>query len=735
MPINHASSASHTPDIPSSPGPDGTGKRGLLSKATSGMAAAGAAGAGVAGAAVVSQAADPALESAYQNFESILANSLTSLAGGDGDSGGQKSRQTNSQASQMASPADGQTADPSSPDAQPAPDAVNPYKTLLDNGNGKNPFAVASAANQAHQMGFSSDVTWNSGTLSDSQLQIVSVLDRHKDQCPLSWNSLQDKINDSSTPPDLKAALQGLQNDPQLFYAIGSQGDGKCGGKIKAGDLSDFSANHSQVASYKEQQATSYENNYIPSDGSSNGQPQTMTENDAMRELYRYSDNLPKNLSIADFKQIVDGDSKTGKTPPQVVAAAKYFVDHPDQWKQLFGGNVDQVHTSDFLQVASSSMHMTQDELNTLDTINKNQNAFFGSGDLTRDKLSKMADDKSLDPKVKQAASQLLNDPLLFGVLNNSITGYKTHHGFFNMGGGHTVDSGNISNNDFNHFYSTMSSANRTVEKPVTHTPKTAADQAAVQDMMAGIDDQPEIKTPKHNGGALMHGLEDALSVYSKVMDWGATALGALSFIPGIGELADAGSAVLEGESQVANIARTVISGGNLKQALEEAGLSMAAQAVGDIAGPEAKIAMRDGLTKTLLEKAATAGLNVPLATAQYAAVGAMNNMKAKLEGAPTQGPFSFMQSLEEGGINNLGEAIDSIGGREAKFEKMSDGLVKKGLEKATTQVVNAPLSAAKSYADSYLNNLQMEVAAGSQPPASPTQTAPTNPSLAAPAA
>lgn len=729
MPINRTSSSSHTPDVPQSPAPEGAGKRGLLSKGTSGAAAAGTAGVAVVGTAAVSQGADSALESAYENFESILANSLTSLAGGDADPNGTPSRKADSQASQMAMPAQGQAGDPASPDSQPASDAVNPYKTLLDNGNGKNAFAVASAASQAHQLGFTSDLSWNSGTLSNTELQIVSVLDRHKDQCPLSWDSLQDKINDSSTPPDLKAALQGLQNDPQLFYAIGSQGDGKCGGKIKAGDLSDFSANHPQVASFKEQQATSYENNYIPSDGSSNGQPQAMTENDAMRELYRYSDNLPKNLSLADFQQIVNGDAKTGKTPPQVIAAAKYFVDHPDQWKQLFGGN-DQVHTSDFLQAASSSMHMTQDELNTLDTINKNQNAFFGSGDLTRDKLSSMVNDKSLDPKVKKAASQLLNDPLLFGVLNNSITGYKTHHGFFNMGGGHTVDSGNISNNDFTHFYDNMSSANRTVEKPVTHTPKTAADQAAVLDMMAGIDDQPEIKTPKHNGGALMHGLEDALSVYSKVMDWGATALSALSFIPGIGELADAGSAVLEGESQVANIARTVISGGNLKQALEEAGLSMAAQAVGDIAGPEAKLAMRDGLTKTLLEKAATAGLNVPLATAQYAAVGAMNNMKAKLEGVPTQGPFSFMQSLEEGGINNLGEAIDSIGGREAKFEKMSDGLMKKGLEKVATQAVNAPLSAAKSYADSYLSNLQMEVAAGSQPTVSSTQTAATNTSV-----
>jgi len=732
MPLSHTSSSNRTSELPTSPAPDGTTKRRLPGQGLLGSGAAGAAAGGAAfvGAGVGGQVSDPVLQNVYTELEKMLSNSLGTLVGSDTESDDKKSRGQDSQAAQP----NGQV--PADPSANPQGDSNAAYKALLDNiasGHGGGVFGGLSAQKiMENAPPGSSNLTWNSGTLSNTELQIVSVLDRHKDQCPLSWGSLQDKANDPSTPPDLKAAIQGLQNDPQLFYAIGSQGDGRCGGKIKAGDLSSFSANHPQVASFKEDQASSYEENYIPSDATGNVQPSEMTESDAMRELYRYSDNLPKNLGLADFKQIVDGDAKTGKTPPQVIAAAKYFIDHPDQWKQVSGGN-DEMSTADFLQAASSSMHMTQDELNTLDTINKNQKAFFGDGDLTRDKLTSMVNDKSLDPKVKQAASQLLSDPLLFGVLNNSITGYKTHHGFFNFGGGHTVDSGNISNDDFKHFYDNMSAANRTVQKPVTHAPKTAADQDAAADMMMGTADQPNIKTPKHNGGALMHALDEGLKIGSMVLDWGATALGALSFIPGIGELADMGSAVLEGESQAMNIARTVLDGGNLKKALEEAGLSMAAQAVGDIAGPEAKIAMRDGLAKTLIEKAATAGMNMPVQAAQYYAVSAMNNMKSRLEGNPTPGIFNFTQSMAEGGLGSLGEALDGIGGHKVKFDSMSDGIAKKVMEKATTATVNAPLTLAKGYAGSYLGNVQAQVGAGPaqptaepiQPTVVPTQTAP----------
>ncbi|TIN83279.1 MAG: nodulation protein NodX, partial [Mesorhizobium sp.] len=276
---------------------------------------------------------------------------------------------------------------------------------------------------------------------------------------------------------------------------------------------------------------------------------------------------------------------------PQVIAAAQYFLDHPDAWNQLCGGSKGKMHKEDFLQVASSSMSLTQTELNTVEMIKDHQDTFFGSGVLTRDKLAKMKDDKSLDPKVREAASQLLSDPLLFGLLNNSITGYKTHHKFFDFGGGHTVDSGNISKKDFAHFCTNMSSANRNVQQPITHGAQTAEEQNAVADMKMGLMDQPDIKSAKKNGGAVMHVVDSVLKIETKVLDLAATAVGLLSFIPGLGQVADLASMVLEAESQAANLLRTAINGGDMKRALEEAGLNMAAQAIGLIAGPEVKLA------------------------------------------------------------------------------------------------------------------------------------------------
>ncbi|MBM2715364.1 nodulation protein NOLX [Mesorhizobium caraganae] len=480
-------------------------------------------------------------------------------------------------------------------------------------------------------------ITWNGGSLTEPELQIVAVLNRHKDQCPLSWKSLGDKANDPSTPPDLKAAIEGLQQDPELFHAIGSQGDGCCGGKITEKDLSGFSSHHSQIAAFQDRQAQSYTQNYIPSDSTGNPQPSVMTLSDALRELYRYSDNLPKDLSLADFKQIVDGEAKTGKCPPQVIAAAQYFVSHPDAWKQLCGGTTDKVHKEDFLQAASSSMSLTRTELNTLKTINSHQDAFFGRGDLTRDKLASMADDKSLDPKVRQTASQLLSDPLLFGLLNNSITGYTTHSGFFDFGGGHTVDSGDVSKKDFAHFNDSMSSANRTVQQPKTHAPKTAAEQDAASDMMMGRADQPDVKSAKKNGGAFMHAVDSVLKVHSQVLDWAATAVGLLSFIPAIGQVADLASMALASQAQAENLVRTAITGGNMKQALVQAGIGVGAQALSLVAGPEVKLAIKNGLVKKAIEEAATAGINLPVPMAQTYAEGYLNNLQARLAAEPVQ--------------------------------------------------------------------------------------------------
>lgn len=129
----------------------------------------------------------------------------------------------------------------------------------------------------------------------------------------------------------------------------------------------------------------------MASDSPDKTEPTVMTESDAMRELYRYSDYLPKDLNQDAFKQLVEGDSTTKKSPPQVIAAAQYFREHPDQWKAL-AGDKESMSTADFLQKSTSEMHLTAPELKTLDTINSHQEAFFGDGkEVTRDKPTRLS--------------------------------------------------------------------------------------------------------------------------------------------------------------------------------------------------------------------------------------------------------------------------------------------------------------------------------------------------------
>ncbi|APO95025.1 HrpF/NolX family T3SS translocon protein [Xanthomonas vesicatoria] len=449
-----------------------------------------------------------------------------------------------------------------------------------------------------------SSVTWDGGTLTQNELEIVTTLDRHKDKLPLAWADLDAKINDPATPPDLKKALTELQNDPRLFFAIGSQGDGKCGGKIKSGDLSKFSAGHSQVAEYATKQAKGYTQNYVASDSPDKAQPTVMTESDAMREFYRYSDYLPKDLNQDAFKQLVEGDSNTQKCPPQVIAAAQYFREHPDQWTAL-AGDSGSMSTPDFLQKSASQMHLTAPELKTLDTINSHRDAFFGDGkEVTRDKLDKIISDDKADPAVRDAAKQLSADPLLFGLLNNSITGYKKPHSFF--GGGHVVDSGKISDKDFQQFYEHMTAANKTVDKAPAHAATSPEQKKAVDDMLMGKADQPDIKKKKKDIGTVGKGLHEFLKWDSKILDWASVGLSALNGIPVIGEFADAASLALEGEAQAAQVLDTALQGGDMSLAWKLAGINMAGAVVGAVGGPTARLAAK-GVAKGATEGAAKA--------------------------------------------------------------------------------------------------------------------------------
>ncbi|MGA3944154.1 HrpF/NolX family T3SS translocon protein, partial [Ralstonia nicotianae] len=476
-------------------------------------------------------------------------------------------------------------------------------------------------------------LTWNSGTLNDSQLEIMSILARHKDKMPVDWSSIQDKINDPSTPSDLKAALQALANDPALFFAIGSQGDGNCKGKIKAGDVSKFADNHPQVEEYNRKKAEGYVKNYIPSDAKPGDKPSAMTQNDALRELYRYSDYLPKKLDMEAFQRIVDGDSDVKKAPPQVIAAAEYFLQNRNEWASL--NKMDdpdkRVGKSDFLQRAASAVHLSKEDLQTVSTINSNLDVFFKDGQkITRDRLAAMSQDESLSPAVRNAAKQLLQDPLLYGLINNANSGYKTKNGFFSFGGP-TVDSGVIGKKDFEKFMSSMTDANKTVQARKTHPANSEASKSAVADMGMGMEDQPDIKAVKKSGGALKKAMDKILTIYSKVMDIASQVVGALGMIPGLGEIADALSMGMAAGASAAKVLSTLLNGGSLKKALAEAGINLASAALGAVAGPEARVALKNGLTKMLVEKVANTGIDLAVDKAKSFVDGYLQDLKGRL--------------------------------------------------------------------------------------------------------
>ncbi|CAJ0821459.1 hypothetical protein LMG19087_04444 [Ralstonia wenshanensis] len=96
------------------------------------------------------------------------------------------------------------------------------------------------------------------------------------------------------------------------------------------------------------------------------------------------------------------------------------------------------------------------------------------------------------------------------------------------------------------------------------------------------------------------------------------------------------------------NVLHAMVSGGNVNKALEEAGLNLAAAAIGNIGGPEVRLAMKEGITKIVAEKAINAGVNLGVSEAQDHAENYLAGLKARLED-PSQSPAGQDDSQEVG--------------------------------------------------------------------------------------
>ena len=453
-------------------------------------------------------------------------------------------------------------------------------------------------------------------TLNDTQMSVLSILQRHADAFPIKDKDLQKKIDDPKTPPDLRAALVQLRADPALLLMLdtGRKGGGlaKADGNISAKDMLALSETPA-MKTFNQKKAETYLHNYIPSDADAtvtNGRD--MTENDAMRELYLYSDNLPKKLSKDKLQKIVDGDAGLKKCPPQVIAAAKFMLDHPDSWSKVSmnGGKAagpdGSIRRSAFLNNISKDVYLNADEAEALKIVNENRDVFL-KGAITRKGLQKLIDDPNTTDGNRKAAQKLLDDPLLYGILDNA----KHGHGSSPT---NSADDGKIGVADIDKYLAQSTTQGKTLPAPPpTHAASTPEAQAALDDMAAGEVDDPAPKKKKGGGvSAFFHKIGDlALKVGALALHVISIGLSLLGKIPILGELAIPLSMAAEGMAGGLDVARTALDGGDVKHALKMAGIGIAGAAVSAVTLPGMGTAMVKGgeevVEKTVV-KAATTG-------------------------------------------------------------------------------------------------------------------------------
>jgi type III secretion translocon protein HrpF len=430
------------------------------------------------------------------------------------------------------------------------------------------------------------------------RMEIIAVLGRHEDKFKKAVDDkgLDKLIADEKTPPDLVRALKDMKADPQMMEALDKAKNGKKDLKFSAEDINALQANSANKA-FAEQKAEDFEQTYVPSDCKDpNAKPRPITNNDAKRELFRYSDHLPKDVSRENLQKIVDGTSEQGKAPPQLVAAAKFYVDNPAAWEKDTGKGPDESIRKDGLcNEFAKSMELTAEEDKTLKVLDENRETFFGGSNLNDAKLKQIAGDPAAKPEVRDAAKALQEKKgsVLYAMLDNGKHGH----------GGNVLNAANdrrISGEDLDRV---MAQRNKSIAPPVeTATPlsekvaaggtpgKTAqaakatdpsaarASQAA-QDMSDGQQDQPDAK--KKQGGQLRDIATFFLKVYSTMMNVTSNVLGLLVKVPGLGWIAGFGAMAASGLSGSASTAVAELEGKDTKKAAAMAGVGMAATFVG----------------------------------------------------------------------------------------------------------------------------------------------------------
>lgn len=375
--------------------------------------------------------------------------------------------------------------------------------------------------------------------------EVISVLGRNENllKKPRDREGLEKLRDDPNTPSDAKKALDAVLKNPAYYDALDQAKTGGTDGKISAKDVQKLQE-HPLIRQYADAKAATYTQNYVPSDAAPGSAARTMTANDAMRELYLYSESLPKNINLETLGKIADGSQKMGKCPPQVASAAKFFVENPDKWQQFSGKDDAQgkISRDRLCDLAAENVKLSPQESKALEALKNNQDIFFKGGGIKPDKLAKIANDEKNSQEVRDAAN-LLSQPnsMLFSMLDNAKHGAGGN--FFNK-----ANDRNISKGDLNAFLEKGS--NQVASTPQLSKPTTPAAVAAQNDMADGQETQPDQK--KEKGG----GIFKLLDVLSYV------ASGVMMLIPG------AGAATLA--ANVGRVAATTIAKEAAKQGVKE---------------------------------------------------------------------------------------------------------------------------------------------------------------------
>ena len=494
--------------------------------------------------------------------------------------------------------------------------------------------------------------TYSDGTkiyLDNAELDTVSVLQRHRGEMNFHVGDIQKKIDDPNTPSDLKEALRKLKDDPTLTHLLDTANRNNGGGKdsgdgyLADSDL-DAIGRWDVVKQYNAKQAKTFESNYVSSESGGKDQAaRHITDIDARREFYLYSGNLPSNVDENTLHDIVNGNLKGGKAPPQLIAAAQFYLDNPNQWKAM---TVHGNKKGDILGVVADNLLMTKAESATIETMKKNRELFLGKV-LNREGLREMLKNSGNSAEVKKAAQQLLDDPLLFGVLDNGQRGHVPSRST-------RVDDDNINQKDFDGFLNRLTTKGKTAPAPpASRKPTTPVEVKALAAMNAGAKDDPAIKIAMGGGGGGILGFFKSLGktlakIGTVVLHVVSIGLSLLDKIPIIGPIFAGLSVAAEAGAGMCNIVKTAFEGGNLKKAAEMLGIGVAGAALGAII-PGMGAAVVKGAS-AVATKVASSAAGRAVAKAATPMIESVKGTAGKVSAAVSQTTKGVVQSAKTAG-------------------------------------------------------------------------------------